>query len=112
MDTMKLKQDIALLLTLPKKLKKNFSGQGFSEVATKYGHLAFHVYQELDRPERDVGAFLKAKRVLLDPWTVINRFKATGLSIDDVEFWENSDVILSLVNYLNLKKDTTQKGKK
>lgn len=78
----------------------------FNEVTEEFGPVAHRIYLALDRPERSVERYhdKETRRVLLDPWTVLNRAKdCKGKGIDDQEFWHHGDIIKTFCDYLDLR---------
>lgn len=105
------KLDIETLLTkaMPKLIEADRGGDSdlFLAVGVKYGPLAHRVYLALDMPERSYERYhdKATKRVLLDPWTILNRaksFQDTEITIDDQEFWMHGDMIKTLCDYIDL----------
>jgi hypothetical protein len=104
------KEDIDLLLNVARDEIINAEGNHhlFNDVSLKYGHIAHRVYLALDTPNRpsDLYHDKEARRVLLDPWTVIMRsraFQDNGpAAVDDPNFWNHSDMIKTLIDYLAL----------
>ena len=81
----------------------------FNEVCKEFGKTAHRVYLALDEPERSPERYhsKETRRVLLDPWTVLNRAKSCeGLSVDDEEFWFHCDMIKTLCDYIDLNKNS------
>src|ERR1700722_1802201 len=82
----------------------------YGELGEKYGKIAHRIYMALDMPSKssEWGFFDNPhKSVLLDPWTIMNR-KACLLkdgedvTVYDPVFWNHSDLIVSLINYISL----------
>ena len=104
------KLDIELLLNEARPEIKDADQAGdphrFNDAGLKYGHIAHRVYLALDTPSRGRCYDREAKRVLLDPWTVIMRsskFENYGNSaIDDPNFWNHADMVHTLCDYLDL----------
>jgi len=107
------KLDIELLLHVARsKVEEADQGGGtklFNEVGETFGPTAHRVYLALDRPVRTVKNYHNRSmtRVLLDPWTVLNRARSYGIrdteiSIDNLEFWLHGDMIKTLIDYLSL----------
>jgi hypothetical protein len=106
------KQDVELLLSVvrPKLIVADHGGgpKLFNEVCKEFGPIAHRVYLALDRPGRPLEYYhdKETKRVMLDPWTVLNRaksFQNTNVNIDDVEFWDHCDMIKTLCDYIHLR---------
>lgn len=106
-----IKEDIASLLfeAREKLIAADEEGGGstvFTEVSNEYGPIAHRVFSALDLPNRKGELYhsKEAHRVLLDPMTVLNRFKdLEGKSVDDQEFWCHGDMIKTLCDYLDLR---------
>lgn len=104
--------DIDSLLNMARnelKLADNGGGSKlFNEVSEKFGPIAHRVYLALDKPERSCERYhdKSTKRVMLDPWTVLNRaknFQRSAVTIDDIEFWLHGDMIKTICDYLELR---------
>lgn len=79
----------------------------YGRLGERYGPIAHRVYMSLDIPSKSEQGFFDNKSVLLDPWTVINRSESLRRAGKDPkpinpEFWNHSDLIKSLVDYLLL----------
>lgn len=104
--------DIALLLNVARpKLIAADQGQSelFNEVGKEFGPIAHRIYLSLDKPERVANRYhnKETRRVLLDPWTVLNRANGLeGISIDEEEFWCHSDMIKTLCDYIDMRNDS------
>jgi hypothetical protein len=87
----------------------------YGELGEKYGPKAHRIYMHLDAPckSSEISFFdERRKSVLLDPWTVPNRLQSfinegKDVTINDPEFWNHSDMVKTLVDYLLL---TQNKG--
>jgi hypothetical protein len=107
-----LKKDIELLLVRARpKLVAADSGnpETFSHLGREFGPIAHRVYFALDSPERSAKRYhdKETRRVMLDPWTVLNRARdCDGMTIDDQEFWCHCDMIKTLCDYLDLRRST------
>ena len=108
------KSDIETLLNVARSrlIAADKSGDSdlFMAVSVKYGPVAHRVYLALDMPERSCERYhdKATKRVMLDPWTVINIAKSFHIqkfeiTIDDQEFWMHADMIKTLCDYLDLR---------
>lgn len=102
------KSDIQQLLNVARpnliESDKNGSSKLFTEISHKFGPLAHRVYLALDKPQRSCEQYhhKETRRVMLDPWTVLNRSKDCGDStIDDEVFWHHGDMIKTLCDYVD-----------
>lgn len=77
--------------------QRNF--EWVSKIIKQHALTAHHVYGALNAPNCNKNC----PRVLLDPLTVLNRSKSTSSSIDDLEFWQDPDMIKTLSDYLDLR---------
>lgn len=108
-----IKADIQLLLNVVRPLIEetavNSSHTFFNEISDKFKSVALRVFLALDLPSRRIENFhsRSSSRVLLDPYTILNRamsLKADdSFTIDSLEFWDHTDVIKTLIDFLAIK---------
>lgn len=105
-----IQSDIEQLINIARpKLALADKGAGsklFNEIIDEFGPIAHRVYLALDKSEIK-KEYHDAKKVLLDPWTVINRaedLKNSGITINDCDFWLHGDMIKTLCDYIDLRK--------
>ena len=104
--------DIELLLNVvrPKieSADKVGASELFREIGEEFGSIAHRVYRALDLPVRTPENYHNRSmtRVLLDPFTVLNRSHSLGVmdevAIDKPEFWDHADMIKTLIDFLSL----------
>ena len=114
MEEINVKADIDLLINVvrPELVAADKSGNSelFNKIGEEFGPVAHRVYLTLDKPERSCERYhdRSTRRVMLDPWTVLNRtnsFKDSAITIDDLDMWLHGDMIKALIDYLLLIQD-------